>query len=91
MPIRIRLAVLSCLVTMVVVAGGGYLFAHSLADGLSTSLDTGLSSRAAVLTQTVSDASGGIDFQDPGNIKLLRPQDAVAQVLRDAWDSAERR
>jgi len=81
MPIRIRLAILSSLVTMLVVAGGGYLFVHSLANGLSTSLDTGLSSRAVALTQTVSDASGGIDFQDPGNIKLLRPQDAVAQVL----------
>ena len=66
---------------MFVVAGGGYVFVRSLTNGLSTSLDTGLRSRAAALTQTVTDTAGGIDFQDPGNIKLLRPQDAVAQVL----------
>ena len=81
MPIRIRLAVLSSLVTMFVVAGGGYVFVRSLTSALTTSLDTGLRSRAAALTQTVTDTAGGIDFQDPGNIKLLRPQDAVAQVL----------
>lgn len=81
MPIRLRLAILFSVGALVVVVGGGFFFVHSLASGLSTSLDTGLSSRAAVLTQTVSDARGGIDFQDPGTIKLLRPKDAVAQVL----------
>ena len=81
MPIRLRLAILFSIGALVAVVSGGLFFVHSLSSGLSTSLDTGLSSRAAVLTQTVSDARGGIDFQDPGNIKLLRPQDAVAQVL----------
>ena len=81
MPIRLRLAILFSVGALVVVVGGGFFFVHSLASGLSTSLDTGLSSRAAVLTQTVSEARGGIVFQDPGNIKLLRPKDAVAQVL----------
>ena len=81
MPIRLRLAILFSVGALVVVIGGGYFFVHSLSSGLSTSLDSGLSSRAAVLTQTVSDARGGIDFQDPGTIKLLRPKDAVAQVL----------
>ncbi len=81
MPIRLRLAILFSIGALVAVVSGGVFFVHSLSSGLSTSLDTGLSSRAAVLTQTVSDARGGIDFQDPGNIKLLRPRDSVAQVL----------
>ena len=42
MPIRLRLAILFSVGALVVVVGGGFFFVHSLASGLSTSLDTGL-------------------------------------------------
>lgn len=84
MPIRLRLAALFALATLVLVAVGGFVFVASLRDGLETSLDTALRARADPLVQRVRRASGGIDFEDPQRGSLLRPRDSVAQVLDPA-------
>ncbi|MCU1459762.1 MAG: Signal transduction histidine kinase [Actinomycetia bacterium] len=81
MPVRVRLVVLFATATLVLVAVGGTVFARSLRHGLVTSLDPALRTRADALSQTVKAATTGIDFQDAGSTRLLRPQDAVAQVL----------
>jgi heavy metal sensor kinase len=80
-PIRLRLAILCALATAGIIAVGSILFVHSLASSLRASVDSGLSSRAATLSQTVSGATGGIDYERPGHIKLLRPRDLIAQVI----------
>jgi heavy metal sensor kinase len=82
--IRVRLAVLFALATLVLVAAGGFLFVHSLERGLETSLDTSLRTRSDGLTQKVADAQGAIDFQDSGRTNLIQPKDAIAQVLDPA-------
>lgn len=89
MPIRLRLAILCALATACIIAAGSFLFVHSLGSGLRAGVDSGLNSRAATLSQTVSGTSGGIDYQAPGHIKLLRPRDAVAQVIDPAGSVVE--
>ncbi len=81
MPVRIRLAVLFAVATAATITVGGVVFVRSLESGLRSSLDTGLRSRADALVQTVHDAPANLNFQDSGNQGLLRPRDAIAQVV----------
>ena len=64
MPIRVRLTAFAAVGALLAVVLGGWIFVHQLRDGLHSSVDSSLRSRADALVQTVRDASGGIDFQD---------------------------
>ncbi len=89
MPIRIRLAALFGLASLVLFGVSGSLFVRSLRHGLETSLDTALRARADSLAQRVREASVAVDFGNPSQSGLLRPGEAVAQVLDPAGRVAE--
>lgn len=84
MPIRLRLALLFALATAVLVSVGGYAFVRSLANGLESSLDSSLRTRAATLEQVVRNATGGADLQDGGRNRLFQSEDELTQVLDPA-------
>lgn len=77
MPIRIRLALSFAAVTLVLVAVGGILFAHSFRNGLESSLEPGLSAQANTLAQSLRGVSNA-------GQAILRSRDIVAQVLDPA-------
>jgi len=80
-PIRVRLTVLAAAGALVAVMLGGWVFVHQLRDGLHSSVDSSLRTRADALVQTVRDAEGGIDFEDRGSTRLLDAKEAIAQIL----------
>jgi heavy metal sensor kinase len=80
-PIRIRLAVLFALATLVLFGVSSVLFVRSLRREIETSLDTALRARADPLAQRVRAAPESIDITDPTRNSLLHPDEAVAQVL----------
>ena len=59
MPIRIRLAVLFAAGTAAVFIVASIVFVHLLADGLRSSLDSGIQSRADLIAQSLPTASAG--------------------------------
>ncbi len=81
MPIRRRLAALAAVGALVLSGLGGWVFLHQLRNGLHTSVDSSLRTRADALVQTVRDAQGGIDFQDSGSTQLLPANEAIGQVI----------
>jgi heavy metal sensor kinase len=81
MPIRIRLAVLFALATLVIFVTTSFLFVRSLHHEIETSLDTALRARADPLAQRVRAAPASVDIDDPARNSLLRPNEAVAQVI----------
>jgi signal transduction histidine kinase len=80
-PIRVRLTVLAALGALVAVVLGGWIFVYQLRDGLHSSVDSSLRTRADALVQTVREAQGGIDFQDPGSTQLIDAKEAIAQIV----------
>src|SRR5258705_7482740 len=81
MPVRVRLALLAALGAIMVTTAGAWVFVHQLRDGLHASVDSSLRVRADALVQTLSDAQGGIDFQDSGTTKLLDARESIAQIV----------
>lgn len=81
MPIRVRLTALAAAGALLAVVLGGWIFVHQLRDGLHSSVDSSLRTRADALVQTVGDARGAIDFQDRGSTRLLDAKEAVAQIV----------
>lgn len=81
MPIRLRLTLIALLGAVALTSTGGWIFVHQLRNGLHTSLDSALRTRADAVVQTVLDASSGINFQDSGSTPLLDAKEAIAQIV----------
>lgn len=81
MPIRVRLTLLAALGALVLTSVGGWVFLNQLSTGLHQSVDSSLRTRADVLTQSVHDAEGAIDFQDAGSTRLIDAREAIAQLI----------
>ncbi|MDX6401626.1 MAG: two-component system, OmpR family, sensor kinase [Gaiellaceae bacterium] len=81
MPVRIRLALFAAIGAVVLTSVGGWVFVHQLRNGLHTSVDSSLRTRADALVQTLGDAQGGIDFQDSGTTQLLSARESIAQIM----------
>lgn len=81
MPIRVRLTLLAALGALVLTVAGGWVFLNQLGTGLHQSIDSSLRTRGDALVQTVHDAQGAIDFQDPGSTRLIDAREAIAQVV----------
>ena len=81
MPIRVRLTLLAAVGALLLTAAGGWVFLNQLGAGLHRSVDSSLRTRGDALVQTVHDAKGAIDFQDPGSTRLIDASEAIAQVV----------
>jgi two-component system OmpR family sensor kinase len=79
-PIRIRLALVFLLGTVLLLGGGGWLYLRGLDSGLNASLDTSLRIRATALQVDVA-ARDTADLRETGSGSLLPVTDTVAQVL----------
>jgi two-component system OmpR family sensor kinase len=74
-PVRLRLALLFALATVVATAVGGVLFVNTLSNGLRNSVLSSLEVRAAAIAQQLPDPGGqatgqpaGAGVQDPGSL-----------------------
>lgn len=76
MPIRLRLALASALVTLVLLAVGGILFLRSFRGGLVDSLDQGLAPQAATLRRAFQ--SDQLSLRTEGNVPT---EELVAQLF----------
>jgi two-component system, OmpR family, sensor kinase len=65
MPVRVRLALIFALGAALVIGIGGLVFAHELSVGLTSSLASGLRSRADTIAQNLG-GDAGPNVQDPG-------------------------
>ena len=81
MPIRVRLTLLFTLATIVLLAGGGWIYLRQLTNGLLSSLDSSLRTRASTLQVEVRANDVG-SLQQLASSPLLSPFDEVGQVLR---------
>ena len=87
-PIRLRLALLFAAASLVALTIGGVAFVHVLNRSLLRSVDNGLGVRADALVQAIGPDSN-VDFQDSGPSALIRPGEAIAQVIRPDGTVAE--
>ncbi len=84
MSIRLRLAAMFAIATMIVSIVGGLIFMGSLEADLRASLDTSLRARADELVQAVRESTSGVDFREEASSKILPARDAVRQLLDPA-------
>lgn len=80
MPIRLRLTLLFTIATVLLLAGGGFIYWRQLASGLNASLETSLRSRASAL-QTEVRTNDATDIRETGPDALLGFGDTIAQVI----------
>jgi two-component system OmpR family sensor kinase len=80
MPIRIRLAVVFAAGTAAVFIVASIVFVHLLADGLRSSLDSGIQARADLIAQSLPTASAGSVGLSP-NLAVRGQGDGIAQIL----------
>jgi heavy metal sensor kinase len=80
--IRVRLALFFALATAVLVSVGGYVFVRSLENGLGSSLETSLRTRAQTLEEVVHNASGGAaDLKGGSGNRVFQSEEELTQVL----------
>ncbi len=79
-PVRARLALSFAIVTLVLVALGGLLFARSFRSGLEDSLEPGLRTQAAALAQQVRERGAGAALDD-AQAGPTQGRDVVEQIL----------
>ncbi len=89
MPIRLRLALFAALGALCLSSVGGAVFVHQLRNGLHTSVDASLRTRADALVQNLQDTSSGLNFQDGGSTPLVKDTEAISQIVAPDGHVAE--
>lgn len=81
MSLRLRLALCSALISVVVLGTAGWTFAHLVHGDVDAALSAGLQQRSALLAAAIRTSSGPIVLPQPQRAGILPPAESLIQVF----------